>query len=420
MIRLARLLAWRPGRLAWNTAHAGGWSGVRVAVQAASLVLLARLFGADGYGVLAGTLAFYITLAQFVGLGTGIAFLRHSARSGGVSRLGATQLVYLLTGLGFFLVAWPASLWLFGDEGIAPSTLAVFAIAELVVAPALQPLAYRYQAIERMSVSGGLLTAAPIARCVAMLVAWAIGTHSLQVFSQLYLACLVATVASAMALWPRTGSFAAGVSIPAEIRDGIPYAITNVASTAGGELDKTVMLRCAGDLAAGHYAAAARIAQAAILPVNALVVAAAPRWFRSHRRGRVLVESAPLFTIAVAYAVVAGVALVFLAPLVPFLLGPQFLPSVSLLQLFCAFVLTGSLRQVMGMLLTSSDLQRSRNFTEVLSVIVGLSAMPFLIVLFGSPGAILSALAADLLFITFGWHALHKHDRESVSRALNG
>ncbi|HET6435313.1 MAG TPA: hypothetical protein VFG18_06360 [Xanthomonadaceae bacterium] len=416
-----RLFAWRPGRLAWNTVNAGGWSALRIAIQAASLVLLARLFGAQGYGALAGTLAIYITLAQLVGLGTGISFFRHVVRTNGVARIGPTQVVYLLTGIGFFLVAWPASLWLFPQGGLTPPALAAFAFAELVIAPSFLPLAYRYQACERMSVSGGLLTAAPIARFVAILIALFFGARSLQSFSFIYAACLLAGALGVTAiLWPRKGVTWNGASIPAEIREGFPYAITGATVTAGGELDKAFMLRLAGEAFAGHYAAAARVAQAAILPVNALMVAAAPRWFRADRSQPVLARSGALFAVAGCYALVAGAAIFVCAPWLPVLLGPQFQPSVLLLQLFCLAIVTGSARQLIGMLLTASDLQASRNLIEILALLAGLAPMPFLIRLMGGPGAVLCFLFGDVVLVALGLRALWKYDRVVPEEARDG
>jgi len=46
-----RLHSWRPGRLARNTVLATFWQGVRIVLQFAYLVLVARMLGAEGYGL---------------------------------------------------------------------------------------------------------------------------------------------------------------------------------------------------------------------------------------------------------------------------------------------------------------------------------------------------------------------------------
>jgi len=51
---------------------------VRIVLQAGSLVLLTRTFGVKSNGVLAGAAPLYLTVAQFVRLGDGIALARHA------------------------------------------------------------------------------------------------------------------------------------------------------------------------------------------------------------------------------------------------------------------------------------------------------------------------------------------------------
>ncbi|MBS0318771.1 MAG: oligosaccharide flippase family protein, partial [Proteobacteria bacterium] len=113
---LLRLRRWRPGSIARNTAHASSWSGVRIALQAASLVLMARILGAGGYGALAGSVALFMVCGQFTGLGSGIALVRHVSRGGELRcRFAATERAYLLSGLVLTVIAVPVSLVLLGS-----------------------------------------------------------------------------------------------------------------------------------------------------------------------------------------------------------------------------------------------------------------------------------------------------------------
>ncbi len=388
------LAAWRPGRLAWNTAHAGAWTIARIAVQGLSLILLARLFGAGGYGALAGSMGLYMTAAPLVGLGSGTALVRHLAREGDIAKLASTQAIYVLSGLALFVLIWPLSLWLLPGH-LSPRALAMLAFAELVVAPALLPLAHRYIAEERMSVAGGLQTAAPIARCVAAALALALDARSLDVFAAIYLASLVLTAAPVV--W-RSQLFVRGQwgSLRNELREGVPYAVSHMAYTAGSEIDKTMMLRFAGDTLTGHYSAASRVAQAALLPVSALVVAAGPRLFRNSA------GSGPLFLAAGGYALFAAAGLWLLAPLLPLLLGGDFAASVPVLRLMCLLVLTGALRQMVLMLLTASDRQAARNWIEIVAIAAGLSLMPLAIPRWGAAGVVGCLMLTDAVLILFG------------------
>lgn len=391
---LRALASWRPGRLARNTAHAGAWTVARIALQGLSLILLARLFGAGGYGALAGTMGLYMTVAPLVGLGSGTALVRHLARDGDIAKLASTQAIYVLSGLVLFALLWPLSLWLLPAH-LPARALAMLAFAELVVAPALLPLAYRYIAAERMSVAGGLQTAAPIARCVAAALALALNARSLDVFAAIYLASLVLVVVPLV--WrSRPVMRAAWGALRHEVREGTPYAVSHMATTAGSEIDKTMMLRFAGDMLTGHYSAAARVAQAALLPVSALVVAAGPRLFRNSA------GSGPLFLAAGGYALFAAVGLWLVAPLLPLVLGGDFAASVPLLRLMCLLVLTGALRQMVLMLLTASDRQGARNWIEITAIAAGLSLMPVAIPRWGAAGVVGCLMLTDAVLILLG------------------
>jgi O-antigen/teichoic acid export membrane protein len=417
--RIKPMASWHRGRLFRNTAHAGIWSALRAALQAVTLVLLARAFGADGYGALSGTMALYITVAQFVGFGTGISLLRHLSRAGqGHAKLHATQRVYFLTGFGFFLAAWPLSLWLFRSH-LSPFALANLAFAELVVAPALLPLVYRYQASEQLSVSGGLLTVAPIARCTAILAAMLFPTRSMDAFAAFYLASLIAAVGLAMwLLWPRAEASSESQSTSTHIREGLPFAVSGATAVASGELDKTMMLRFGGDMVTGQYSAASRVMQAALLPVYSLVIAVAPRWFRGNGVRGIVASSASLFAAAFAYSIFAAITIWMLAPYLPWLLGDGFGPSVEVLRLLTAAIITGSARQIMVMLLTTSDLQGARNRIEIFSILLALGIMLALIPRYSSAGAVIALVVSDLFILALGFMALVRHDNHARSRGL--
>lgn len=375
---------------------------MRVVLQAASLVLLARVLGAGGYGALAGSVALFMTIGQFTGLGSGIALVRHVARGGEPDgRFVATEHAYLLSGLGLFALAWPLSAALL-HTSISPAALACLALAEIVAAPALLPLVYRHQAEERMFRSSAIGTLAPAARLMAVIAVAAIGINDVTRFAALYLACLVIIVAATLYLtWPRTDVQRPASSGGQAIREGLPYAVSGFAVTAGSELDKTVLLRIAGDAITGPYAAAYRIAAAATLPVNALILSASPRLFRGQTNSDTRLVGIML-AVVLGYALCAAAALWLLAPLAPWLLGHGFVAATPLLRALCIVVVTGSLRQFVVALLTTRDMQNSRNFIELAGVCISLLLLVLLVPQMGAYGAIVALAATDLGVIFAG------------------
>lgn len=403
---VAHLTSWRPGQLARNTAHTGTWNLVRAVFQALSLVLLARVLGARGYGALAGSVALFMVCGQFTGLGSGIVFVRQVARGGQLQgRIAATERAYLLSGLMLFVLAWPLASYLFATV-LSVGALACLAATEIVVAPALQPLVYRYQAEERMFLSSAIGTLAPAARLAAAVLVAGLGLHDVGTFAWLYLLWLLVVVSATLFLaWPRGGNAPAETTTRRAIREGLPYAVSGVALTAGSELDKTVLLRIGGSAVTGPYAAAFRIAVAATLPVNALILAASARLFRvpSAKTGRLV---GVMLAVVLGYALGAAAVLWLLAPFVPWLLGHGFNAATLLLRALCLIVITSSVRQFVTALLTTRDLQGSRNLIEISGVCVSLILLILLVPRFGAYGAIVAVAGADICVILAGAAAL--------------
>jgi O-antigen/teichoic acid export membrane protein len=393
---------WRPGKLLQNTLHASGWSAVRITLQATSLILMTHTFGVRAYGVLAGITSLYVTIAQFVGVGSGVALVRHLARQGDAgARMTATRHAYFLSGLVAFAVAWPISILLLGNL-MSAAGMACLAIAELIIAPSLMPFAYYYQARERMFLSGAMLTLAPIARIGAVLSALLLHIKELPAYAVLHFAWLSLTVCAALQL-ARTKSPDASqpATMSQVVREGIPYMVSGATITASSELDKTILLKTQGSVVTGLYTAAYRIMQAATLPVNSLILAATPRLFRATTddRGKFVRQ---LLVAVVAYSVTAASALAVLSPFLHFLLGTSFKPSEPILRAFCFNILTGSVRQLVTGRMTTVDMQRDRNLIEIAGLGVSITLLLLLTPRYGPWGAIFSLALSDITVTTLG------------------
>jgi O-antigen/teichoic acid export membrane protein len=410
-VLIKQLVSWRPGRLARSTLHAGGWNVARIGLQAGSLILMTRLFGAEGYGALAGSVALYITFAQFVGLGSGIALVKHLARSGEMhTQLSATQCVYFATSAALFIAVWPLSIKLLGGV-LTPTTLACLAAAELVAAPSFLPLAYRYQAEERMLMSGAMLTLPSCARFGSVLCALMLGLSDVGAFAPLYLGWLtVITVVTLLIAWPRNGGKQPRPSLTSIVREGLPYMVSSAAVTAGGELDKTILLRYAGGIVTGQYAAAYRIMQAATLPVNSLILAASARMFRSPESNPSKFDGL-LFMAILGYALIAAAALWLIAPIAHVLLGKGFFESEFYLRGLCLILVTGCLRQFVAAQLTTRDLQKSRNFIEITGLCISLCLLLLFVPIFAAWGALAALGLSDLSVITLASFQISRNNK---------
>lgn len=402
-IHLKHWATWRPGTLLRNTFLASGWNVARILVQAGSLVLMTWVFGAKGYGTLAGVTALYITLAQFVGLGSGVVLVRHLARNSDepAARMLATQRAYLGSGLLAFVLVWPCSIAVFGDA-MPPYALACLAAAEMIAAPAIMPLVYWHQARENMFLSGAILTLAPIARICAAMTTALLGTRELTIYATLHLGWLTLAVITTHLLTSLPKMRGRKPSpIIQTMREGLPYAVSAVTLTAGNELDKTILLRTQGSVITGQYTAAYRIMQAATLPVNSLILAATPRMFKfAVNAGKTLFWSMLLATTV--YALIAALLLGMLSPYVSLLLGEEFTHSSTLLRMMCFVLLTNCIKQLVTAQLTVSDRQKERNLIEAAGLFASIALLVTLTPMFGAIGAIIAMGASDLLIIALG------------------
>lgn len=409
--QFATVIQWRPGRLAWNAAHASLWTFLRIGIQAVSLILLARALGPSEYGILAASIGLFVTGAQLCGLGSGVALMRDIARGSSTPvQISATQKAYLATGILVLLAALPMAYMVIG-EFVEFSVLVALAVAEIMLVPSLLPLSYRLQAEDRVAAASAILTIAPATRAMVAGLMLLIQSHTLATYCTIYLACISCITGCVLLVsrQPRLPNATIRSAIPF-VTEGWPFALSTLTSTARSELDKTLLLRLSGSVEAGQYSAAFRIMQAAAVPVSAVIYASAARMFR---RGGT--EQGPLMLLASLYGCVAGAGLWILAPYAPTILGPDFEASAIYLRWLCLPLLSGCVRQVLGARLTTGDHQSIRNRVEFIGLILSLALLGALVPMLGVPGAAISLITSDLLVIAIMFRYVSKPMRVAVN-----
>lgn len=341
----------------------------------------------------------FTTCAQFVGIGTGIALVRDSTRDPSKlrERFGQARNVYLFSGAFAFLIVWPLGSFMFSTS-LSPLTLAALAGAELIAAPLLLPIAYQFQAEQRMNAFGLATTLMPIIRLGAIAILLLLDTVSISAFATTYFGLIVAVAAIVnLSQRPCKSPMPSLHSHVSFARSGLAYVVPNIMGVASTELDKTILLQKAGGELTGHYAAAFRVMQAATLPVTALMLAALPRQFRAkvdETRG----AAKTLVLATCGYAIIAAALIWAVSPLLPRLLGDQFADSVLLLKGLMVVFVTECVRQIVTPLLTTADKQRARNLIEATATFSAVIAFVVFIPLFSVWGAI-SVLGAVNVFV---------------------
>jgi len=410
------------GKLAHNTVLGTFWQFTRIAAQSLWVVLVARSLGPSGYGTFAGVAGLATTLSGFAGLGTGLLLLQNVSRDHSMfdahwrRALLTTFWSGLLLGLVFFVIAQAIT-------GSVASAFAVSAIgaSELVCFPIVYAAGFAFQAHEHLGWSNALAACMSIARLLAVLVFWCAGTTlDLTTYAGFHLAASIIGALSAIAivhfvLRPHPARYSLQ---PGELREGLGYSMVWLTGNALTELDKTLVLRLSGNAVAGMYSAAYRLVSALMLPVAALVLAAQPRLFRqsavaSKENPRLLKH---LAGVALAYGLAASVALLFLAPLLPILLGHAFEPAVEAARCLLLLPPVYALRLVGNTALMTNGKQMSRVLIEG-SGIVGLVGLALLwMPRHGVAGAALTITTTETLLAIMVWTVFWNGRNRTISR----
>lgn len=389
--------AWRPGRLAKNTLLATGWQGLRLLLQFAYLVLVARVLGVEGYGVFSGSVALAASLSPLVGWGFSMILLQEVSRSS-----------------ERFPQLWAKTIWAIAITGpilvgtllaVAPLLLPVdsywtviilVAAAELLAMPLIAAGSVAHQAHERLGRTIFNHVQLNFVRLGTVVLLSLMGQHELITFAWAY---FVATAAVALLSllqvhltygppdWSQR-------SLDGRLREGFGFSSSLLASTALSEFDKTLLLRIDSATAAGNYSVASRIVSAATIPLISYILAAMPRLFRERECGTVTTLARRLLPPIVIYGIGAGFAMVFFGPLLPLIFGDSFTEATNLICWLAPLPLLTGVALLSLNVLSVSGLQRTRVLIEssvlVISIVLNVLLIPSMGVL-GSAVAVLAS-----------------------------
>ena len=319
------------GPIASATLRTSAVLGLRLVVQAGTLLLVARMLGPHDFGAFAGVAALAVTLGTLSTFGTHIVLLgevsRDPARRSTVLPYAiSTTLISGCVLLGLYLLLTKA---LFGEAGIGIDTLVALGLAELILQPLLNLPSAEHQGHGRIATSQMLMTLPLALRLLAAAGVWLLQpTDALRIYAYGYLGAsalaLLAATSSLRQAWPSPRNW----RLPriAELRHAAGYAVLNLTATGPSELDKTLALKLLPLAAAGVYAAGARVIGALTLPVIAMMLSAMPRLFRegqtnSRSSDRLLRW---LFAAALGYSLLLAAALWLAAPFFDLLFGPRY------------------------------------------------------------------------------------------------
>lgn len=407
-----RQLRWMPdtqGPIAKGTVRTTFVLGLRLVVQAGTLLLVARMLGPQQFGAFAGIAALAVILGTLATFGTHLVLLgevsKAPPRREQVLRY-AVPLTLLVGGalLAIYLLIATFAL---REVGVLLFVLVAIGITETLLQPLFGLPAAEHLALGRIARSQ-LLTTLPLAlRLAAAASVFVLApADPLTAYAYGYLAASLIALGFATvtmpAPWPRVANW----RLPnlTELRNTAGYAAINITATSPSELDKTLATKLLPLDAAGLYAAGARVIGAATLPVIAMMLSALPRLFREgHAQPRRTAHLLRwIFAAALAYSVALAVVLWLIAPVFVFLFGPKYHGIEHTIHWLTLAVPGMALRFAAGAVLMALGRPWMRVGFEVAGLVVLVVAAVVLMPL-GEPGMPLALACSEWVMALLGW-----------------
>lgn len=412
--------AWRlpSGRLARSSMLTGGVLALRVATQAATLLLLVRLFPPDVFGQLVAAATLAVVMGILPSFGAGLVLM---SRIPGDPEAAADVWRYawpLIAGLGaLLLLAYLPLSKLVGGAGALPVSVVLwFGVAELLFAPFSAMSSFALQGHERVPLSQ-LVQWLPLALRIAAVIPCFLlpEAQRLQAFAMLQcLAALLGALAGYLVTrrlvrldWrPRRPT-------RVELREGASYAGMHLVASNTSEIDKMLAVRAVGAHDAGLYSATSRVVIALVMPVLAMLLATQPRLFRhAHAptaEGARLVRAIAL--ISLGWGAASGLVLAACSPLLPALFGDAYAGTAALMRWMAWAAPFVSLRFAAGSVLMALGRPLYRLLFEVAGVLVLAGAMFAFAARWGLHGAVAAVVLAEAAMATGGWWLVRKRMR---------
>ena len=383
-----------------NAAWLFAGQGLSFVVQAFYFIILARMLGTREYGLLAGAVALVNIVGQYSGLGSGLIFMRYVSADHTRFRLywGNILMSVFLPGSLIVIALRLSGRWVTGPASVP--LLFPVAISDCLFQQLASCAGQVFQTFEKMKFSAALNLINSLARfTLAVLLFVFLGKTSAWQWAIASLA--VSGVSAAIAVGVVTRHFGLpSFSLPLLFRhagEGFIFAISGSTTAVYNDIDKVVLTHMGMEQANGVYSMAYRVVNIGAMPITSLVGAAFPRFFRAGTHG--VRHTVPLARQLLRRTAVLGVAIsagMFLcAPIIPHLVGPQYVQSVSALRWLCLIPLFRCFNLSAGDALAGAGLQKSRLACQSTAAISNLLLNLYLIPRYSWWGAAWASLITD-------------------------
>ncbi|MDA3913390.1 oligosaccharide flippase family protein [Oleiagrimonas sp.] len=376
--------------------------GIRLLVQAGTLLLVTRLLGPHDYGAFAGVAALAVMMGTLSTFGMNLVLLGEMSRDSSRRERVMSYAVPCTLAFGMLLLAIFMTICLTGlrEAAVPLHVLLAIGATETLLQPLFGLPASEQLALGRVARSQ-LLTTLPLAlRLTAAAGIFLLGpTQPLTVYAYAYFTVSVLALAFTTLVMPEPWSAPGQWRMPsmAELREAAGYAALNVTTASPSELDKTLATKLLPLADSGVYAAGARVIGAATLPIIAMILSALPRLFKDGHSdpGRTIPLVRSIFIAALAYSIAVAAALWFIAPELTWLFGKEYQGIEHTLHFLTLAVPGMALRMTSGSVLMALGRPWMRAGFEVAGLVILVAAATILARTFGATGMPLALACSE-------------------------
>lgn len=383
--------------------------GLRIFIQAAYFVLVARALGAEQYGLFIGVSALVKLVLFFAGWGSPQLIVKNVSRDKSLFNKywGNALFITLLTSIALITFILMVTIWAIPIQ--AP-ILVVFlvALSELFFFKIFDIALKVFLAVGMIHVSAQLQVILSINSLLAAL-GLVVFFPSPNIFTWVGLYFISRVVTAAMAcfwIYRTLGPPKLDLSlIKPELLQGFYFSIGMSSQTIYNDLDKTMLARLSTLGATGIYGAAYRLIDVAFTPVGSIMSASYAKFFQQGAKGiqGSLQFAKRLLPIAGTYGALASVGLYLIAPIVPYVLGDEYTEAVNALRWLSPLIFLKSMHYFAADTLASSGFQGFRSVMQVLIAFFNGIANLWLIPLYSWKGAAWSSIVSDSLLMFGLW-----------------
>lgn len=382
---------------------------LRVVIQAATFVLVARVLGASVFGAFAAITAINAMLWPFSGLGSPIVFIRN-VRSGRTSPAVCWGNGLVLTVLSGTLLAGIAFLASFVIHlPFARPLISLFCISDLILMRVTELATFGFRATNHMRKSAIQCITISVLRLSAIGILDLYHCASPSNWAWAYFASSVG--ACGYALYDATVCWGVPEIKVSEWRrdvsEGIFFSISASAQTMYDDLDKSMLGWLSTLSATGIYTAAYRVIDTAMTPIKSVLAAAHPRFFEIGTQGvgATFAYARRLIWRSLAYGILAFLTIWVAAPVIPLLLGAQYREAYVAVRWLSLIPLMRCCHLFLADSLSGAGYQRTRAMIQVGVGILNAAANLVILPRFSWRGAAWTSLVCDGMLVLSMWTA---------------